>query len=228
MREESLWRRRTKTSWSYKKQVIPTGMTCFFGAGDEARTRYLHLGKVALYQMSYTRVVGRTKPARTVTLRLPCRSVVFPPTQPGLQGQRPCRSASLWSKHPRGAALNASFLVDDTGLEPVTSRTSSTNLCIDAFCGDRLFTFLFEVHCKLWRNQGDLQRKFTHVFFENSQEEGNIQQHSDNRNFHSSFSFVKFTYLYHISSFLLYAVTRGILRLFPQNFLKNFWRMSKT
>ena len=26
-----------------------------FGAEDEARTRYLHLGKVALYQMSYTR-----------------------------------------------------------------------------------------------------------------------------------------------------------------------------
>ena len=29
--------------------------TAFYGAGDEARTRYLHLGKVALYQMSYTR-----------------------------------------------------------------------------------------------------------------------------------------------------------------------------
>ena len=28
-----------------------------FGASDEARTRYLHLGKVALYQMSYTRIV---------------------------------------------------------------------------------------------------------------------------------------------------------------------------
>ncbi len=27
----------------------------FYGASDEARTRYLHLGKVALYQMSYTR-----------------------------------------------------------------------------------------------------------------------------------------------------------------------------
>ena len=27
-----------------------------FGADDEARTRYLHLGKVALYQMSYVRV----------------------------------------------------------------------------------------------------------------------------------------------------------------------------
>ena len=25
------------------------------GAGDGARTRYLHLGKVALYQMSYAR-----------------------------------------------------------------------------------------------------------------------------------------------------------------------------
>ena len=28
----------------------------FFGADDEARTRYLHLGKVALYQMSYVRI----------------------------------------------------------------------------------------------------------------------------------------------------------------------------
>ena len=27
-----------------------------FGADDEARTRYLHLGKVALYQMSYARI----------------------------------------------------------------------------------------------------------------------------------------------------------------------------
>ena len=30
-------------------------MSFRFGASDEARTRYLHLGKVALYQMSYTR-----------------------------------------------------------------------------------------------------------------------------------------------------------------------------
>ena len=28
----------------------------FVGAADEARTRYLHLGKVALYQMSYSRM----------------------------------------------------------------------------------------------------------------------------------------------------------------------------
>ena len=28
------------------------------GAAYEARTRYLHLGKVALYQMSYSRIFG--------------------------------------------------------------------------------------------------------------------------------------------------------------------------
>ena len=37
------------------KTACPNGQTVYFGAGDEARTRYLHLGKVALYQMSYTR-----------------------------------------------------------------------------------------------------------------------------------------------------------------------------
>ena len=31
----------------------------YFGAGDEARTRYLHLGKVALYQMSYARMSAK-------------------------------------------------------------------------------------------------------------------------------------------------------------------------
>ncbi len=34
------------------------------GAGNEARTRYLHLGKVALYQMSYARIRGRLNDAR--------------------------------------------------------------------------------------------------------------------------------------------------------------------
>ena len=29
----------------------------FPGANDETRTRYLHLGKVALYQMSYIRIM---------------------------------------------------------------------------------------------------------------------------------------------------------------------------
>ena len=36
-----------------------------FGAGNEARTRYLHLGKVALYQMSYARRDGGRYRTRT-------------------------------------------------------------------------------------------------------------------------------------------------------------------
>ena len=35
---------------------VSTGSPAAFGAADEARTRYLHLGKVALYQMSYGRI----------------------------------------------------------------------------------------------------------------------------------------------------------------------------
>ena len=40
------------------KQAAPRGTACLMGdgAGNEARTRYLHLGKVALYQMSYARM----------------------------------------------------------------------------------------------------------------------------------------------------------------------------
>jgi hypothetical protein len=37
-----------------KKRRTRKNVSFFYGAGDEARTRYLHLGKVALYQMSYT------------------------------------------------------------------------------------------------------------------------------------------------------------------------------
>ena len=40
-------------------------MSCYSGASDEARTRYLHLGKVALYQMSYTRKFGASGRNRT-------------------------------------------------------------------------------------------------------------------------------------------------------------------
>ena len=38
-----------------KTKPHPVGWGFVFGAGDEARTRYLDLGKVALYQMSYAR-----------------------------------------------------------------------------------------------------------------------------------------------------------------------------
>ena len=50
------------------------------GAADEARTRYLHLGKVALYQMSYGRIVEsfawlRSLRATGVILPYPSRFV---------------------------------------------------------------------------------------------------------------------------------------------------------
>ena len=40
------------------------------GADDEARTRYLHLGKVALYQMSYIRINGASGRNRTNDTRI--------------------------------------------------------------------------------------------------------------------------------------------------------------
>ena len=40
------------------------------GADDEARTRYLHLGKVALYQMSYIRKTGASDRNRTSDTRI--------------------------------------------------------------------------------------------------------------------------------------------------------------
>ena len=44
------------TVWK-KEQNVCSFFIC--GAGDEARTRYLDLGKVALYQMSYARIWRR-------------------------------------------------------------------------------------------------------------------------------------------------------------------------
>ena len=44
--------------------------TRFFGADDEARTRYLHLGKVALYQMSYIRTYREQEVLYTFTYLL--------------------------------------------------------------------------------------------------------------------------------------------------------------
>ena len=41
-----------------KENPMLSHRVSFSGAGDEARTRYLHLGKVALYRMSYTRILA--------------------------------------------------------------------------------------------------------------------------------------------------------------------------
>ena len=42
----------------------------YFGADDEARTRYLNLGKVALYRVSYIRICGASGRNRTTDTRI--------------------------------------------------------------------------------------------------------------------------------------------------------------
>ena len=39
------------------RAILEQPLLLRYGAADEARTRYLHLGKVALYQMSYGRIM---------------------------------------------------------------------------------------------------------------------------------------------------------------------------
>ena len=82
------WRYRPDLNWGMKvlqtfalplghgtilimKEGTQYGVPIFFvGAGDEARTRYLHLGKVALYRMSYTRISGASGRNRTNDTRI--------------------------------------------------------------------------------------------------------------------------------------------------------------
>ena len=58
------WRYHPESNWGsgscsptpYRLAMVPFQYKDCNGAADEARTRYLHLGKVALYQMSYSRI----------------------------------------------------------------------------------------------------------------------------------------------------------------------------
>ena len=55
----TIWRRHPDLNWGIRvlqTLALPLGYDAIIGANDEARTRYLHLGKVALYQMSYIRI----------------------------------------------------------------------------------------------------------------------------------------------------------------------------
>ena len=60
-----LWRRIELYARSVKKMPIKFNWHKKNGADDEARTRYLHLGKVALYRMSYIRIYGASDRNRT-------------------------------------------------------------------------------------------------------------------------------------------------------------------
>ena len=54
----------------YKNRNAIAFLFYLIGAGDEARTRYLHLGKVALYRMSYARIYGAPGRSRTNDTRI--------------------------------------------------------------------------------------------------------------------------------------------------------------
>ena len=53
-----------------KIRASKSDVLIYSGAGYEARTRYLHLGKVALYQMSYIRTHGAPGRNRTTDTRI--------------------------------------------------------------------------------------------------------------------------------------------------------------
>ena len=104
------------------------------GASDEARTRYLHLGKVALYQMSYTRrsVVGIPQrvvpPGRNRT----SDTRIFSPLLYQLSYQRQM-SGHRW--HP---------LATRKGLEPSTSGVT----------GRRSNQLNYRAKLEWWEQQG--------------------------------------------------------------------------
>ena len=56
---------RTLILWKRRSKYYILSVLSINGADDEARTRYLHLGKVALYQMSYIRKIGASDRNRT-------------------------------------------------------------------------------------------------------------------------------------------------------------------
>ena len=78
------------------------------GADDEARTRYLHLGKVALYQMSYIRMIWCLRPESNQ------RHVDFQSTALPTELQR----------HMKWLEFLQAILAIRNGLEPSTSSVT--------------------------------------------------------------------------------------------------------
>ena len=108
------------------------------GASDEARTRYLHLGKVALYQMSYTRKYVVAQPQRGAQGRNRTSDTrIFSPLlyqlsylgiYRGVQVRTPLATrkglepstSGVTGRRSNQLNYRAMWVVGTTGLEPVT------------------------------------------------------------------------------------------------------------
>ena len=102
------------------------------GAGDAIRTRDIYLGKVVLYQLSYSRVFGRDAIEKTPALTdfsgmLPSeyhwRGCVSRPSSAwdGVEPQR-CGHGGVWCCH-QGVTVNRESGADDNGGKVVKTST---------------------------------------------------------------------------------------------------------
>ena len=110
-----------------RKSTDFQSMLSFFGAADEARTRYLHLGKVALYQMSYSRILWCLRAESLSLRRKPRRLKQF--TELFL------RAAFRFRKRKRKIGASGRNRTTDTGIfSPLLYRLSYRGICCLAKC----------------------------------------------------------------------------------------------
>ena len=99
----------------YKRSCIPTSCYLFYRAGDEARTRDLQLGRLSLYQLSYSRNLKTTfKSLNVGKLLLPNSAILWAQEDSNLRSRK---TADLQSAHV-GRLWNVPSLVKSQKFTP--------------------------------------------------------------------------------------------------------------